>query len=153
MKKNNKKTNKFVELFNKFNSSEAALRRLPIYFFIICILLTVLVIKIHNTNKFLKEISNNGTQVIEGVMDLTIETTKSIQDVFPDFTTNDESTTLSTNGIQSYVINTDSKKIHYSGCYVLNNTSDSKKKYIDLNEEELKEYLNNGYEFCKKCGG
>ncbi len=52
-----------------------------------------------------------------------------------------------------YVINTNTKKIHRPSCSVLANTKEENKKSVTLTDEELKEYLNGSYEFCKKCGG
>ncbi|MGN0538681.1 MAG: hypothetical protein ACI4KI_02385 [Candidatus Fimenecus sp.] len=98
------KDNKLTEFFKKITTSEAALKRVPIYFFAICVLLTVLVVKISKTNTYLQRIAENGTNSIEyqtrnanSSFDVFTETTKSIEDIIPMFeedgTTESESQT------------------------------------------------------------
>ncbi len=53
----------------------------------------------------------------------------------------------------TYVININSKKIHFSDCTFVNRTKEENKKTVKLSSDELNEYLNNGYVFCKTCGG
>lgn len=98
------KDNKLTEFFKKITTSEAALKRVPVYFFAICVLLTVLVVKISKTNTYLQRIAENGTNSIEyqtrnanSSFDVFTETTKSIEDIIPMFeedgTTESESQT------------------------------------------------------------
>ena len=60
---------KIKELFLKITSSEKAIKRIPFYFFLICILLIVLIFKIEQTNKLLYKIAynNKGTIAFEKV--------------------------------------------------------------------------------------
>ncbi len=192
---------KFSEKLKKIFSSEASLQRIPIYFFLTCVLLVVLICKLGETNHYLKEIAANGTNVIEietkdedyeNVVDVYIETTKSAEDIVPILdiltteetttkktkteattkktkteatTKNTESTTNQTQTVQTtvdnknnssrttYVLNINSKKIHLADCSFVNRTKEENKKTVELTNEEIQEYLNNGYTFCKTCGG
>jgi len=83
---------KFSEKLKNFFSSEASLQRIPIYFFLTCVLLVVLICKLGETNHYLKEIAANGTNVIEietndeeydSVADVYIETKKDAADIVP----------------------------------------------------------------------
>lgn len=188
---------KFSEKLRKLFSSEASLQRIPIYFFLTCILLVVLIFKLSETNIYLKEIAANGTDVIEietkdedyeSVADVFIESTKSAEDIVPllgemtsteaiteksketttkntetttkEKTTNDNITTQSTNQNNevksdktTYVLNISSKKIHLPECSFVNRTKEENKKTVELTDEELQQYLNDGYTLCKTCGG
>ncbi len=53
----------------------------------------------------------------------------------------------------TYVINTNSNKIHLSDCSFADRIKDENKKTVQLSKEELTDYLNNGYSLCKTCGG
>lgn len=90
------KENKLIEFFKKITTSEAALKRVPVYFFVICVLLTVLVVKISKTNIYLQRIAQNGTDSIEyqtrnanSSFDVFTETTKNIEDIIPMFEEDD----------------------------------------------------------------
>lgn len=188
---------KFSEKLKKFFSSDASLQRIPLYFFLTCVLLVVLIFKIGETNLYLKEIAANGTEVIEietkdvnyeNVVDVYIETTKSAEDIVPlleeltdiktttknpkETTTKMEETTTKENVTKenttkqpttqnndnksdktTYVLNISSKKIHLPDCSFVDRTKEENKKTVELTEKELQEYLNNGYTFCKTCGG
>lgn len=50
-----------------------------------------------------------------------------------------------------FIINKNSKKIHYSDCRSVAKISDNNKKAIG--ENELAAYLDNGYSFCSICSG
>lgn len=52
-----------------------------------------------------------------------------------------------------YILNTSSKKIHLPNCTFVSRTMEENKKIVNLSDDELKEYMNNGYTFCKTCGG
>lgn len=54
---------------------------------------------------------------------------------------------------RNYVINVNSKKIHYSSCTFVGRMKEENKKEIELSKNELNDYLNNGYTFCSTCGG
>ena len=53
----------------------------------------------------------------------------------------------------TYVINTNSKKIHYAQCSFVSRMKEENKQTIKLSKNELKNYLENGYTFCSTCGG
>ena len=81
------KENKLIEFFKKITTSEAALKRVPVYFFVICVLLTVLGGEISKTNIYLQRIAQNGTDSIEyqtrnanSSFDVFTETNKSEED-------------------------------------------------------------------------
>lgn len=59
------KENKLVSLFKKITDSETALKRIPFYFFLICVLLVVLIFKLGKTNTYLRIIAENGTSNVE----------------------------------------------------------------------------------------
>lgn len=66
-----------------------------------------------------------------------------------------ESTAQQQNNSKKYdfVINTNSKKIHYSDCTFVSRMKEENKKAIQLSNDELNEYINNGYTLCSTCGG
>lgn len=139
-----------LNFIDEFKSMESSSKLKIVLLFLIFVLLFILVIEGLVANKYLKKLVYGNTT---NGFSVETKTTKSIEDVFPDLTTvNDTQTTHSTS-TKSYIINTESKKIHFSDCYVLDNTSDDKKNSVTLTDEELQEYLSNGYEVCKKCGG
>lgn len=183
---------KFSEKLKKLFSSESSLQRIPLYFFFTCVLLVVLICKLGETNHYLKEIAENGTEVIKiqtkdnnDDVDIYIDTTKSAEDYIPlleemtdDSTTTekeketttkkDETTSTTKESVTqqsstqknenksdktTYVLNISSKKIHLPECSFVDRTKEENKRVVELTEEELKEYLNNGYTFCKTCGG
>lgn len=188
---------KFSEKFKKFFSSEASLQRVPLYFFLTCVLFVVLIFKLGETNHYLKEIAANGTDVIEietkdkdyeNVVDVYIETTKAPEDIVPlleemssstttteksketttkkaETTTKKDATNTTTTTQSSsqnneaksdkttYVLNISSKKIHLPDCSFVNRTKEENKKIVELTEQELQNYLSDGYTFCKTCGG
>lgn len=53
----------------------------------------------------------------------------------------------------TYVININSKKIHYAQCSFVSRMKEENKQTIKLSKNELKNYLENGYTFCSTCGG
>ncbi len=53
----------------------------------------------------------------------------------------------------TYVINTSSNKIHFADCTFAVRTKEENKKTVTLTVEEMNDYLNSGYTFCKTCGG
>lgn len=174
---------KFSEKLKKIFSSEASLQRIPLYFFLTCVLLVVLICKLGETNHYLKEIAANGTDVIQietkdedfdDVVDVYIEPTKSAEDIVPilDVLTTEETTTKKVESTTkqsqntqttadnennssktTYVLNISSKKIHLPDCSFVNRTKEENKKTVELTDEELQQYLNNGYTLCKTCGG
>lgn len=66
--------------------------------------------------------------------------------------TEQQTTANNKSGKTTYILNTSSKKIHLPSCSFVDRTKDENKKTVQLTAEELQEYLNNGYTFCKTCG-
>ena len=79
--------------------------------------------------------------------------TKPPESQSPQQTEPDEKVTASNNQGKVYVINTSSKKIHLPDCSFVARTKEQNKKTVTLSDDELNEYLNNGHELCKTCGG
>lgn len=66
----------------------------------------------------------------------------------------DEATNSHDNSKKSdFVINVNSKKIHYADCTFVGRMKEENRKNIQLSNEELNEYINNGYKLCSTCGG
>lgn len=159
-------------------TSEAKASRIPFYFFIICILLAVICIQLNTVNRYLKKISSGG------LGSYSFETNGSSSDPFEIFseksTESDTETTAknqtpetnsatahttespSESAVQSkpqgsvktYVINKNSKKIHYPTCSYAANMKEENRLTVSLTEEELNsQYLSNGYVFCSRCAG
>lgn len=51
----------------------------------------------------------------------------------------------------TYVINTNSKKIHSPNCSSAINTKEENKKTVVLSDAEFQQYLNDGYTVCSRC--
>lgn len=180
----------FSEKLKNLFSNDASLKRIPIYFFVTCVLLVVLICKLGETNHYLKEIAENGTEVIQietkengqDVADVFIKTTNSAEDIVPilDELTTDETTETTTESTtknketetkesttksdkqenstnksnkKTYVLNVSSKKIHLPECSFVSRTKEENKRVVELTEQELQEYLDDGYTLCKTCGG
>ncbi len=165
---------KFTEKFKKFFSSDEALKRIPTYLFTLCVLFIGIFIMLFNINSNLKLIAENSdkTEVItkdekyDEVLDVFIEEESKVDDFLPYHSevetknepTSDkieENTTEQQNNPSKikYVINTNSKKIHFIDCSFVKRTSEENKKTVEMSKNELNNYLNDGYEFCKTCGG
>ena len=74
----------------------------------------------------------------------TITTTK------PNQTT---TTTKPQSKIKTYVINKNSKKIHTKDCSFVDRMKEENKQIVQLTNDELNNYLNDGYTTCSSCGG
>lgn len=157
-----------------FTSEEASLKKIPFYLFLIGVLIVVFIIKINETNKYLKIIAESDNPSIEihtkdekydEVLNIYTEDTKTPEEILPNpydeinkqpTSENKEEfvePSTSTTSKQKYVINISSKKIHKPECSFVARTKEENKKTVELSNDELKEYLNNGHEFCKTCGG
>lgn len=168
---NKSKVKAFIE---KYTSEEASLKKIPFYLFLIGVLIVVFIVKLNETNKYLKIIAESDNPSIEvhtkednydEVLNIYTEETKKPEDILPNpydeldtqpSTENKEETvepTTPTTNKQKYVINISSKKIHKPDCSFVERTKEENKKTVELSGDELKEYLNNGHEFCKTCGG
>ncbi len=126
-------------------------------------------------------ISSYNTEKAENVADVFIEDKTEISDTLPLFEEEVKTTTIQNNielntdnknnesktentteksttntdntQKRNFVINVNSNKIHYADCSFVNRMKEENKKNVQLNDSELKEYLNNGYTLCTTCGG
>ena len=156
---------------NKNDSGNSYSKSTPLFVFLVAVLLFVLIIQLNETNKHLKIIAENSSISIEtetkdenydSVLNVfTEEPTKQediLQNPYDDSTesvdsvTQEEVTTDTKQG-KTYVINTSSKKIHKPDCSFIARTKEENKKTVVLSDEQLKEYINNGHQICKTCGG
>lgn len=85
-------------------------------------------------------------------------TTENKSEIPSDKTTtekNIESTVYQQDNSKKYdfVINVNSKKIHYADCTFVSRMKEENRKVIQLSNDELNEYINNGYTLCSTCGG
>ncbi len=159
---------------------EEAYKRMPLYLFVICIVSIGILITLVKVNKNLEIIVAHigGIDVIEkddqydSIVEIFKEEEKEKGDILSYYdeissesntgkndtstsiteTTSNSSSDNSTMEIK-YVINTDSNKIHYSDCSFADRTKEENKETVNLTKDELQNYLNNGYTFCKTCGG
>lgn len=83
----------------------------------------------------------------------TDEKTEPTNNLTPQQTEHTEEITENNSQDATYVINISSKKIHKPDCSFVSRTKEENKKTVTLSEDELKEYINNGHELCKTCGG
>ena len=99
MDNNNEK--KIVSIFKKFIDIDESVKRIPMYFFLVCVLLVVLIFKLTQTNEYLKVIAENGKNSIEyetfgdTFIEVSTEATKNKEDYLPlleEVTDNDTST-------------------------------------------------------------
>lgn len=192
MDKDNKEK-KIVTIFKKFIDVDESVKRVPIYFFFVCVLLVIMIFKLGQTNEYLKVLAENSKNSVEyetfddTFIEIVTENTKDKEDYLPlleeltdDEITSEESTTRkqensskeTTTKIvketttdstttqksddnvsrKTYILNTSSKKIHSTTCSFLPKNEENKKS-VELSDNELNDYINNGYEVCKKCGG
>lgn len=86
------KSNKIAEFLKKITDEQYSLRRLPVYFFLICILLVVLIFKIGETNQKLEIIAEKAGAYIDyetksnnDSLEIFSEKQKGIDDVIPQF--------------------------------------------------------------------
>lgn len=97
----------FKKLFKKYYSSKWIIRRLSVYALIVCILLTVLIYKISETNSILVKIANNNVtdnSNLSEAVDIEQDTKQNIEDILPIFR-EDETTVINTEN------NTSSNKV------------------------------------------
>ena len=62
---NDNKEKNIVSIFKKFIDVDESVKRIPLYFFLVCVLLIVLIFKLSQTNEYLKVIAENGKNSIE----------------------------------------------------------------------------------------
>ena len=85
----------------------------------------------------------------------TVETSTDINKNESKTETTTEVSTSNTNNSQkhNFVININSNKMHYDDCTFVNRMKEENRKYVQLSDAELNDYLNNGYTLCSTCGG
>ncbi len=150
---------------NKNDSGNSYSKSTTLFVFLVAVLLFVLIIQLNETNKHLKIIAENSSISIEtetkdenydSVLNVFTEEPTEQEDIlqnpYDDSVTQEEVTTDTKQG-KTYVINTSSKKIHKPDCSFIARTKEENKKTVVLSDEQLKEYINNGYQICKTCGG
>ncbi len=199
---NDNKEKNIVTMFKKFIDVDESVKRIPLYFFLVCVLLVVLIFKLSQTNEYLKVIAENGKNSIEyetfddTFVEVVTEEKKDKEDYIPllkelkdESTTEENNTTIHNNSSKetttknnietttqsdketttennsttqksddnvsrkTYVLNVSSKKIHLPDCTFVERTKEENKKRVKLSNDELKQYKNDGYTMCKKCGG
>ncbi len=109
MGKDNKEK-KIVTIFKKFIDVDESVKRIPIYFFLVCVLLVVLIFKLSQTNEYLKVIAENGKNSIEyetfddTFIEVITEENKDKEDYLPllEELTDEETTNESTTKNQNY---------------------------------------------------
>lgn len=171
--------NKHKDSKNNITSIEKILKCLCFLLVLIVILLVVIFFKIDKLNKNILinyDSTSNSTsnEKYNDVLDVFYETTLDIGDKLPlyDETINNSTdTSTSTKDVQNdttttspsintndsskitYVININSKKMHYKTCSFVSRMKEENKSIVQLNKDELNSYLNSGYSFCSSCGG
>ena len=169
------KENIAIKQMEESTSKEKKSRFIPVCLVLIIAFLFGIIFKMHATNKYLKIISDyynpGGYTIItpgekydsvSEVFDKNeieynsyVNNENNIIDTDSNDTTNEENSNNTDDGTPktAYVLNISSKKIHFPSCSYLTNTKEENKKSVQLNDEELNNYKNNGYTMCSKCGG
>lgn len=140
--------NRFIGFFKKITDSEQSLKRLPFYFFLICVLLICLIFKLNKTNHYLEKIAANGTQYIEfETLDTTendeIETNTSNEDNTETTTFITESETTTVKGTETTTAKKNENKNEPSKVVVSNkenpadNTSSKSTYIININSKKI----------------
>ena len=113
----------------------------------------------------LEEVSTETTTKKQNISSKVTTTAKNNSD--NETTTNNKVTTTTTttstvthtttsqniSNSQTYVLNINSKKIHLPDCSFVARTKEENKKTVKLTDDELQDYVNDGYTICKTCGG
>ena len=68
-------------------------------------------------------------------------------------TNTDNTTTKPQSKTKTYVINKNSKKIHTKDCSFVDRMKEENKQIVQLTNDELNNYFNDGYTTCSSCGG
>ena len=68
-------------------------------------------------------------------------------------TNTDNTTTKQHSKTKTYVINKNSKKIHTKDCSFVDRMKEENKQIVQLTNDELNNYFNDGYTTCSSCGG
>lgn len=171
------KTQDKEEKDNKTN--EPKLKGLPYFMVAICVILGAISVELGFMNVYLKRIALGSNTY--GILTSTNNNPYSVFSEAPstafynsDSTTTQDITELSTAttdsssaatqtevttskpqpGAITYVLNKNSKKIHYSDCTYASNMKEENKLVVKLTYSELEQqYISQGYVFCSKCGG
>ncbi len=161
-------------------ANDKTLRIIALFLFLITVLLMLIFLKLDKLSKNFVILANNESIEISttneeynDVIDVFYETTEDMGDVLPLYDeTSDTTSTISTESSESiksesnvttttsnpsakttYVINKNSKKMHYKTCSFVSKMKDENKLIVQLDKQELNSYLNSGYSFCSSCGG
>lgn len=111
-----------------------------------------------NTNTVIKDSSTTTTK--KNTQNTTTTTKKNTQNSTPTTTkksTQNNTTTTTKNNAQNnvgsgtYVLNTNTKKIHKQTCSQVKKIDSSNKSVVNLTQSGLQGYLNNGYTYCGHC--
>lgn len=179
--KENEKESRLKKFIKDAFTSEAKASRIPYYFFAICILLTVICIELNTANRYLKRISSGGATYSfetntksndpheifsektseqpneinsESKPSETEHTSAQTTERVTEISSDTAVTSKPQGNVRTYVINKNSKKVHYSTCSYAANMKEENKLTVQITYDELKnQYLSNGYTFCSKCGG
>ncbi len=173
--------NKHNEYKNNNSSFEKLLKGISFLLLLVVVLLVLIYFKLDKMDKNFVILSNNDSievnttnEEYDDVFDVFIETTENISDTLPLYDEfSDTSTTIATtedkqkqptetntttsppdnSGKITYVINKNSKKMHYKNCSFVDRMKEENKTVVQLSKQELSNYLNSGYSFCSSCGG
>ena len=103
--------------------------------------------------------TENADDVVEEI-DETEKSTNEKTDSTSTTTSKHETTTNTNNTTtkpqsktKTYVINKNSKKIHTNDCSFVDRMKEENKQIVQLTNDELNNYLNDGYTTCSSCGG
>ena len=103
--------------------------------------------------------TENADDVVEEI-DETEKSTNKKTDLTSTTTSKHETTTNANNTTtkpqsktKTYVINKNSKKIHTKDCSFVDRMNEENKQIVQLTNDELNNYLNDGYTTCSSCGG
>lgn len=97
--------------------------------------------------------TESGTAKAENETEKSTQSSGKNPQKVPESTGKSETVTQNPSAKTTYVINKSSKKIHHYDCSFVDRMSEENRLTVKLTDDELNEYLNNGYEMCKSCGG
>ncbi len=150
------KEKKIVTIFKKFIDVDESVKRIPMYFFLVCVLLVVLIFKLTQTNEYLKVIAENSKNSIEyetfddTFIEVVTEDKKEKEDYIPlleeltDEESTSETTTRKTNNTQTETTTKNNKENTTANSTTTQKSDDnvSRKTYV-LNTSSKKIHLPN----------
>ncbi len=162
-------------------ANDKTLRIIAFFLLLISVLLLLIFLKLEKISKNFVIAANNesieistNNEEYNDIIDVFFETTEDMGDILPLYDeTSDSTTTISAESSEiiesktnvatttasnpsaktTYVINKNSKKMHYKTCSFVSRMKDENKVIVQLDKQELNSYLNSGYSFCSSCGG